>query len=405
MWIQSRIPSHPSRRRGSTIALVAVLMPVVVGVMALTLDGGLLYVQRQQAQSAADAAALAGAYQLYNGSNFSTAQNAAIAVGSQSGFTIPASNVTSPQSGYITVSVSASTPRFFSAIWGAGTNSVAAIATARGTSGAHSTAAILLLATSGNAMMLSGTTQVAVSNGSVVVDSSSAMSVLSSGNPGPTLTTPELDLSGNITYSGTNPNKATVTKYNQSATSDPLAGIAALSSSGMTVQSTSAINLTGSSTMTLNPGVYTGGITLSGSSSVTLNPGTYYINGGGISLSGSSSITGNGVCIYNTGGGTINLSGTGNVSLSPMTSGTYAGITVFQDRSNTASATTSGGSNISNTGTFYFPSATVTLSGSGSVGVMGSQFIAKKMSFSGNSGVKINYNSVVAGSSSLALVQ
>jgi hypothetical protein len=35
---------------------------------------------------------------------------------------------------------------------------------------------------------------------------------------------------------------------------------------------------------------------------------------------------------------------------------------------------------------------------------MGSQFIVNKMSFSGNSGVQINYNSSVAGSSSLALV-
>ena len=38
---------------------------------------------------------------------------------------------------------------------------------------------------------------------------------------------------------------------------------------------------------TLSPGVYNGGISLSGSSSVTLNPGAYYINGGGTSLSGS----------------------------------------------------------------------------------------------------------------------
>jgi hypothetical protein len=405
MWIQSRFPSHPSRRRGTVITLVAMLLPVVVGVMALALDGGLLYVQRQQAQSAADAAALAGAYQLYNGSNFSVAQAAAIAVGTQNGFTIPASSVNSPQSGYIAVSITASQPRFFSALWGAGSNSVAAGATARGTSGAYSTAAILLLATSGNALMLSGTTQVTAANGSIVVDSNSSMSVLSSGSPGPSLTTPELNLSGNITYSGTNPNKATVTNYSQTPTTDPLAGIAAPNSSGMTVQSSSAIHLSGSSTMTLNPGVYTGGISLSGSSSVTLNPGTYYINGGGISASGSSSISGDGVFIYNTGGGSINLSGTGNISLSPMTSGTYAGITIFQDRSNTASATMSGGSNISNTGTFYFPDATVTLSGSGSVGVMGSQFIANKMSFSGSSGVQINYDSSVAGSSSLALVQ
>ena len=88
-----------------------------------------------------------------------------------------------------------------------------------------------------------------------------------------------------------------------------------------------------------------------------------------------------------------------------MTSGTYAGITVFQDRSNTASATMSGGSNVSNTGTFYLPSATLTLSGSSGVGVMGSQFIVNKLTFSGSAGITVNYGSSVASTSGLALVE
>jgi Flp pilus assembly protein TadG len=385
-----------------TAVLVAVLLPVVVGVMALSLDGGVLYVQRQQAQSAADAAALAGAYQLYNGSNFSAAQNAAIAVGAQAGYTIPSSSVTNPQSGYVAVSVSSGRPRLFSAIWGSGTIPVAASAVARGTTVPYSKAAILVLAPSGVGMTLSNMAQV-TANGSIVVDSTSSMSILSSGTP--SITTPELDLSGRITYSGSNPNKATITNSNQTPTADPLAGIAAPSSGGMTVQSSSAINLSGTSSMTLNPGVYSGGLTLSGYSSVTLNPGVYYINGGGISVSGGASITGNGVFIYNTGGGAINLSGTGNIALSPMTGGTYSGITVFQDRSNTAGATLSGGSNINNTGTFYFPSATVSMSGGSGVGVVGSQFIVNKLTFSGTSGINVTHNNFVAGISSLALVQ
>jgi hypothetical protein len=384
-------------------ALVAVLMPVIVGVMALALDGGMLYLQRQQAQSTADAAALAGAYQLYNGSNFSVAQSAAIAMGTQNGFTISSSNVTSPQTGYIAVSVTGSTPRLFSALWGSGTMSVTANAVARGTAMPYSTAAILVLATSGSAVTLSGTASVTAVNGSIVVDSTSSASILSSGSP--SITAPELNLSGNIEYSGTNPNKATTTNYGQTKTPDPLASIAAPSSSGMTVQSSSAISVSGTSSRTLNPGVYTGGITMSGSSSVTLNPGVYYINGGGINMSGSSSITGNGVFIYNTGGGTINMSGTGNISLSPMTSGTYAGITIFQDRSNTSAATMSGGSNVNNSGTFYFPDSALTMSGSSGVGVIGAQFIVKNLTFSGSADIKVNYNSTVAGNSSLALVE
>ena len=187
----------------------------------------------------------------------------------------------------------------------------------------------------------------------------------------PSITTPELDLSGNISYSGTNPNKATTTNFSQAPTPDPLANLATPTTTGLTVQSNSAVSLSGSTTRTLNPGVYKGGITLSGSSSVTLNPGVYYINGGGITLSGPSGISGSGVFIYNTGGGAISLSGTGAISLSPMTSGTYAGLTIFQDRSSAVGATLSGGSNINLTGTYYFPSAPLTMSGSSSVAASG----------------------------------
>ena len=74
-------------------------------------------------------------------------------------------------------------------------------------------------------------------------------------------------------------------------------------------------------------------------------------------MSGSSGISGDGVFIYKTGSGAVNLSGTGAVSLSPMSGGAYAGITMFQDRTSTTGATMSGSGNISNTGTFYFPDA------------------------------------------------
>jgi Flp pilus assembly protein TadG len=393
-----------ARRAGTVTALTAVLLPVTIGVMALSLDGGLLFLMRRQAQSAADAASLAGAYALYNGANLSTAQTYAVTIAGLNGITISSANVTEPQSGSISVSATATQPRSFSALWGSGTMSADASAVSRGASSAYSPAAILVLAPTGSSVTLSGTTQVTASNGNVIVDSTSSSSILSSGAG--SITTPTLDLSGNITYSGSNPNKATVTNYGQANTPDPLANIPAPSSSGMTVQSSSAITLSGSTSRTLSPGVYTGGISMSGSSSITLTAGMYYINGGGINMSGSSSITGSGVFIYNTGGGSINLSGTGTIALSPMTTGTYAGITIFQDRSSTAGANLSGGSNINNTGTFYFPSATVALSGSSGVAVVGSQYIAKDLTFSGTSGIDVNYNaSSVAQNTSVTIVQ
>ena len=369
---------------------------MLIGVTALGLDAGMLYVQRRQAQTAAEAAALAGAYTIKNGGTLSAAQTAAVAAGTQNGITATTSEITQPQTGYVSVSVTSTQPRMFSALWGAGSMSATASATARGLSDApYSTAAVLVLNPTGTSVTLSGTTSVTAKNGSIIVDSTSSSAILSSGSP--SITAPVLDLSGSITYSGTNPNKATVTNSSQPNTPDPLAGLAAPSSTGMTNHG--SINLSGSATTTLSPGVYSG-ISLSGSSSVTLSPGVYYINGGGINMSGTSSIAGNGVFIYNTGGGAINLSGTGGISLSPMTSGTYAGITLFQDRSSTAGATMSGSGNINNTGTFYFPDATLTLSGTSGVNVMGAQIIAKNLTFSGSAGIQVTFGGSVASDAS-----
>ena len=385
--------------------LVALLLPVVVGVMALSLDGGLLYLQRQKAQSAADAAALAGAYQLYNGSNFSVAPDRGHRHGYAERIHDPVVKRHLAADG-VCRGVGHGQPAAALQCHVGGRDRVGhgQRRRSRKHDAPYSKAAILVLATSGTSVTLSGTVGVTATNGSIVVDSTSSSSILSSGTP--SITTPELDLSGNIRYSGNNPNKATVTNYSQPSTSDPLASIPAPNSGTLTTQSTSAISLSGTTSRTLLPGVYTGGISLSGSSSVTLTAGgIYYINGGGINMSGSSSISGNGVMIYNTGGGALNLSGTGNISLSPMTSGTYAGITVFQDRSNTASAAMSGGTNINNTGTFYLPSAKLTLSGNSGVGVMGSQFIVNSLTFSGTAGINVSYDSSVASTSGLALVE
>jgi hypothetical protein len=98
--------------------------------MALGLDAGMLYLQRRHAQSTADAAALAGAYALENGSSFSTAQTASVSMAAQNGITITTSQVTEPQTGSVSVTAKSSQRRMFSAIWGSGTMSATASATA-----------------------------------------------------------------------------------------------------------------------------------------------------------------------------------------------------------------------------------------------------------------------------------
>lgn len=405
-----------ARRRGFIAVFAALMMIPLIGMLALAIDGGMMMANRRQVQAAVDSAALAAAGSVYNdisGGNspdYTKAQSVAQQIAAKNGYTTgvefnqpPTQGAYIGKAGYLEVIVTYDQPKYFSALLSPATTTVGGHAVAQVASSPYSSAAILVLGPAGSTVTLSGTTKVTASGGSVVVDSTSSSSVTSSGSP--SIATPELDLSGKISYSGSNPNKATTTKSGQTPTPDPLASLPTPSTSGMTVQSNSTITLSGSQTRTLSPGVYKGGISLSGSASVVLSPGSYYINGGGISLSGPSGISGSGVFIYNTGGG-INLSGTGAITLSPMTTGTYAGLTVFQDRASTTGATMSGGSNFNLTGTYYFPAAPLTLSGTSGVAVMGAQLISKTLTFSGTAGIDVKYSAgSVARKSSLALVE
>jgi Flp pilus assembly protein TadG len=359
-------------------------MPVMMGLAAVALDGGILFVQRRQAQSIADSAALAGAYSLYNGNSFSTAQNAAIAVGAQNGVTIASSQVTQPKSGYVSVTVSVTNSRMFSAIWGAGTMSGTASATARGWGGTVRYGVLLLgpggldLSAKGNASLTVTGGSLANSTGSVVVDSNSSKAVSTSGNG--TLTAPAFYITGG--YTG---DVVGWIATGVSPTPNPLASLSPPTPSSLAMQSYSGQS-------TLQPGVYTGGISLSSNANVTLSPGIYYLKGGGLSLTGNASLTGSGVMIYNdSSGGTISLAGNGSVHLSPMTTGPYAGITLYQAPSNTNDVTITGNGNFSITGTIYTAGATVKLAGNGDT--IGSQIVADDMAMSGNGAVTVNYGS------------
>jgi hypothetical protein len=124
--------------------------------------------------------------------------------------------------------------------------------------------------------------------------------------------------------------------------------------------------------VTLNPGVYTGSIRIRGNAKVTLNPGIYYLKGGGFSVSGNASVTdlGKGVLLDNApvgAGDTISMTGNGSGSLSPLTSGPYPGIPIFQDRVSTAPLRITGNRKTSIAGALYAARATLNITGNGGV--------------------------------------
>ena len=142
-------------------------------------------------------------------------------------------------------------------------------------------------------------------------------------------------------------------------------------------------SLGNANTDTINPGVYCGGITVSGSAVLNLNPGLYILNGGGFNNTHSGTI--NSVALNGVTGVTFFLTGqhgytaagmqmVGNSisNLSAPTSGTYQGVLFYQDRSSSgtyaATNTLGNSATLTATGSFYFPTSALALTGNVTTG-------------------------------------
>jgi CRISPR/Cas system type I-B associated protein Csh2 (Cas7 group RAMP superfamily) len=239
------------------------------------------------------------------------------------------------------------------------------------------------------ALSLSGNASLSAAGG-VAVDSASNSALTLSGNAqlsaSPIQVVGGYSKSGNATWS--------VTPTHVAAFADPLAGLPAPDVTGLT--NYGSVNLSGKDTRTICPGVYSR-ISVSGNAKLTLNPGVYVIAGGGFTLSGKASVTGSEVMIFNAGcnyanggaaGGSyggISLSGTGQAQLTAPTSGTYAGVLIFQPADNTRALSLSGNAPLATgalNGTVYAPSALLAITGNAQLRTM--SLVVNRLTVSGN---------------------
>ena len=162
---------------------------------------------------------------------------------------------------------------------------------------------------------------------------------------------------------------------------DPLAGLAEVSSAGMT--NFNRINSGG----TYSPGYYPRGIQLS-NGTATLQPGVYYIgssqqNNRGLRMTGNSSLQGTGVLLFLAGNQSAQIGGRAQLNLSPPLDGEYAGLCIFQARGNAVEFSVSGRSATTISGGIYTPAAHVAIGGT-STGSTG-RIIAKTLEVDQNS--------------------
>jgi hypothetical protein len=394
-------------RGGFVLATMLCCLTVLVAFLGIAVDASYLEFVRTRMQTAADAAALGGALEIkMNGAAnvVSEARGDAALNGftnGQNGVTVTVNNP--PSTGYSTadstgveVIISQQVSPFFMSVLSSSPVGLQARAVAHRGNG--SSCLVVISPNAPSAFVASGGATLQASCG-IMVDSSASSAFKVSG--GATITATTVGVDGGVSITG----GATVTPAPVAATplSDPLASVPAPAVGACTYTNT---NISGGATKTLGPGVYCNGITISGGSSVTFSPGGVYIlKGGGLNISGGSTATGNGLTFYNTQGGGysyagINISGGAGVTLSAPTTGSLAGMLMFQDRSISSSAANSfsGGTSLSLTGALYFSTTPISYSGGTNSSGAYTIIVAKTATFSGGSEMGADYSSLPGGS-------
>jgi hypothetical protein len=256
----------------------------------------------------------------------------------------------------------------------------------RGTYAPYSDDAVISLNSSAPAALSVTGTAKLTATATVQVDSSniSAGTATNMGN----VTAPTIALTGNWTHDASGTMTGSIVT-NGPSVADPLANLATPNTSTLTTQP--SIPAYGSYTM--NPGIYNGGVTFGGGMNITMNPGIYYMNGGGFTVANGVTLTGTGVMIYiSPGSGAFSFQGGGVINLSAPTTGTYAGVIFYQDRSNTTPISIANGTTTNITGTFYAAGAAISFAGGAQLSQFGSQIIASTVNLSDNASVKVNWS-------------
>jgi Flp pilus assembly protein TadG len=311
--------SRPAKRRRSGKILVqfALLLPVLLGMTGLVVDGGLMMAAYRQTQNAADAAAMAAALDKLRGSRdavaLSTANqyvqqynglaNAPALVAGQT-FNIPPKS--GPYAGnprYVEVIVTYPVNTFLIQVLGINPNQMVQARAVAGYEPVPASEGVAALDPGGlPGLQVTGGGTLTV-KGRVVVDSQAVGAPFAASvSGGALLRASAIDVVGQVNSSGNFQNlvgqPGNPLTTGALPESDPLQNIVSpTTANGVNPTDRGSVSIS-SGTQTLDPGIYSS-LQITGGN-VTLNPGIYVLTGG-MTISGSATVQGNGVMFYNTG--------------------------------------------------------------------------------------------------------
>ena len=402
------------RNDGAVLIYTAILLPIFIGFIALGLDVASWHLDKRNTQTMADAAALAAAYKdasldpqvLSVDPTVETAANdAALLNGFDAGAgeTITVNKpplfgdtVGNPDA----IEVIIRTP--LSLLLSALVNTDEKFASSRAVAGTSGGAFCILTlgGTEPAAFSISGTTDLSMNCG-IAIKSTDDKAFKISGSADLDVT--EICVEGGTQAGGNVDFLNAMPEDNCDTPDDPLANLdpPAEDSDTCTCLETD-FKISGNGGIhSLAPGVYCNGIDISGNSNdIEFEPGEFILAGKGLKAAGGNNlIHGDGVVFYNTDNcgdeafGDIDFSGNNTVNFSAPTSGPYAGVLFFNDRS---VESTDAGKKFKLAGTVdsvfdgvvYYPNAEVQFSGTvNSENSCGVKIISEFLTLNGTSNI------------------
>jgi hypothetical protein len=393
---------HRFRRdqSGSYIIIIALAMPVLVGIAGLGTEVGWWLYDHKNMQSAADSAAVSAATA---GSNLNAEADSVTAL---YGFTNGTRNVTvtvnqppttgnyappNPFPQAVEVLITQPQPRLLSALFGTDPILIKARAVALPNAG---TGCVLALdRTASPAVKVAGTNQLNLINCNLYSNSnaSPSLGVSGSGKVSANQVGVVGDLSGASNITAVNGLRTGMRPI-----ADPYANVSPpLEPSCNNAKIT--VNSNGKNT-SLSPGCYRGDITVNAGATLNLSPGIYYLDGANLSVAGNATITGTGVTLVFTGSGsnwgTASIGSNAIVDLTAPSSPSdpTRGIVIYGDRNmpvGTAFNLTGGGSQNFG-GAIYLPKAALNFSGGNGTSTSCTKIVADTITFTGTSNVQVN---------------
>jgi Flp pilus assembly protein TadG len=393
--------------RGNMIVIAAAALPLLIGSAGLATDTIQWALWKRQLQRAADSAAIAGVYDRFANSGASTNTGTAVdhdlSLNQHTGMTLesgypavtyPANSGNNKNQVRVVLAVQKSLS--FSSMFLTTAPVITATAQAAGVEVSGDFCVLSLQENSKTGIQATGNASISMDCG-MMTNSTATNAAAGQGSASVTATT--IAAAGGIQQS----NNWTVQSYQPYSPQldDPYASLdpsaadgdfdhCSANPPGLTVNN-------GNDGLVVSGGDCYGSLSVQSNRTLTLKDGTYVIDGGSVNIQGILNLT-NASSATNATIGTIDMNSSGQINATAPTSGKWAGMALYQDRRAVDNSPTgniqanspnkiNGNSTNKIKGVIYFPSQQITYNGTGTGSATCTQFVAKRIYWSGNSGL------------------